>query len=78
MSPGVQMLLGALADFVGALGLAVSAAMMQAGVVHIPTKGIWILGILAGAMAAASHVKASLAAPPPRTPPAPGPGGGGG
>ena len=78
MTPGVQMLLGAFADFVGALGTAVTAAMIQAGVIHVPTKGVWIFGILMGAMAAASHIKASLTAPAPRTPPAPGPGGGGG
>lgn len=64
MSPGTAMIVGAAADFVGAMGLAVTAAMIEAGKVMVPSKGIWILGIITGAMAAASHVKASLAAPP--------------
>ncbi len=63
MTPGQKMILGTLADFVGALGTAVTAAMIQAGQVQVPGKGIWILGILAGAMAAASHINASLAEP---------------
>lgn len=71
MRPGVQMIVGAAADFVGALGTAVTAAMIHAGEVVVPGKGVWILGVITGAMAAASHVKASLTAPPPK------PGGGG-
>ncbi len=64
MTPGVQMIVGAIADFVGAMGVAVTAAMMQADQVMLPSKGVWILGIIAGAMAAASHIKASLTQPP--------------
>lgn len=64
MSPGVQMIVGAAADFVGALGVAVTAAMIQGGQVLVPGKAVWILGVITGAMAAASHVKASLTQPP--------------
>ncbi len=66
MSPGVQMIVGAAADFVGALGTATVAAMIQGGQVVVPSKGVWILGVITGAMAAASHVKASLTPAPPK------------
>lgn len=79
MSPGIRMLLTATADFVGALGTAVTAAMVQQGQVILPGKGVWILGVITGAMAFWSHIKASLAQPAPAGPnPASGPGGGGG
>ncbi len=79
MSPGVRMLLTATADFVGALGTAVTAAMVQQGQVILPGKGVWTLGILMGAMAFWSHIKASLAQPEKPSPNlAAGPGGGGG
>lgn len=79
MSPGIRMLLTATADFVGALGTAVTAAMVHEGQVVLPGKGVWILGIIMGAMAFWSHIKASLTQPAPAGPnPASGPGGGGG
>lgn len=72
------MLLTATADFVGALGTAITATMIQGGQVVLPSKGVWILGVIAGAMAFWSHIKASLAQAPAGPSPATGPGGGGG
>lgn len=63
MSPGQRMILTATADFVGAMGTAVTAAMIQGGQVMLPSKGVWILGAIIGAMAFWSHIKASLAEP---------------
>jgi len=77
MSPGLQMLLLAFTHFVNALGTAVTAAMLQAGQVSVPTKGIWILGVITGGMAAAGSLQASLSKPPGGPAPAPGHGGGG-
>ncbi len=76
MSPGQVMFLTAGADFVGGLGTAVTAAMIEGGKVALPSKAVWIFGALMGAIAFASHVKASLAQPAPRTPAVTGGGGG--
>lgn len=64
MSPGQKMILGAFADFFGALVAAVTGAMVNAGQVMLPSKGVWILGALLGAGAFWSHINASLREPP--------------
>ncbi len=64
MNPGTKMLLGAFADFFGALVAAVTGAMVQGGQVLLPSKGVWILGVLLGAGAFWSHINASLREPP--------------
>lgn len=64
MSPVQKMILGAFADFFGALVAAVTGAMVNAGQVMLPSKGVWILGVLLGAGAFWSHINASLREPP--------------
>ena len=64
MSPGTKMLLGAFADFFGALSAAVTGAMLQQGQVIVPGKGVWILGVLLGGAAFWSHIATALREPP--------------
>lgn len=64
MSMGKKMILGAFADFFGALVAAVTGAMVQQGQVVMPGMAVWILGGLLGAGAFWSHINASLREPP--------------
>lgn len=65
MTPGRKMILTSVADFVLAAGSTVTGAMMQEGAVVLPNAAVLVLALVAGLVAAFSHVRASLAAPPP-------------
>ena len=44
-------------DFVIAAGSAVSGAMVQSGVVVLPSRGVFVLALAAGLTGAAIHIK---------------------
>lgn len=64
MTATVKMFLLATSDFFMTLGATVTGAMLQQGQVILPSKGVWILGILVGGAAFWGSVKSSLSAPP--------------
>lgn len=60
----LRLLVLAVTHFVNAAGAALLAAMTQAGQPMVPTRGIWIVAVITGGIAAAASVQASLGVPP--------------
>ena len=64
MSPYVRMVVSSCADFFLSLGGVLTGAMVQQGQVLMPSKGVWLLAVIAGGAAFWTNVKSSLAAQP--------------
>ncbi len=64
MDANVRMWVSSIGDFFVTLSTTIMGAMIQQGQVVVPSKGVFILGVLAGSVAFWGNVKSSLSQSP--------------